>query len=153
MNAWLPRLITYVKQLDYACVQQTNIWPELVSTLDFPFKPWELFLVSHLIKLTKLWKHCTIITGIVACDINYKCLSHTLCEIPTWLRILNKAPPSCFPLCALLSFVNPSSALCNSHTVRVFSLIQWPVTAKYLSELLACHASQVTLMTLPMVSL
>jgi hypothetical protein len=41
----------------------------MVSVLDFPFKPWELFLVSHLIKSAELLKHGTIVAGIVTCDI------------------------------------------------------------------------------------
>jgi hypothetical protein len=49
------------------------------------------------------------------------------------------------PLCALLSHVNPISALFSSHFVGDGSLIQCAVTAKYASVLLACHASHVKL--------
>jgi|SRR5882762_2823984 len=128
----------------------------MANILYFPFEPQEFFLVLYLIKPTKLLKHCTIITGIVACDMTQLGNNvsdrelqhengHTLCVIPTRSRTLNKAPPRCFPLCALFSFVNPSNALFISHTVGVFFSIQWPVTTKYPSELLACHPLQVTM--------
>jgi hypothetical protein len=40
-----------------------------ISILDFPFEPWKLFLVSHLVKSAKLLQHRTIVAGIVTCDI------------------------------------------------------------------------------------
>ena len=70
-----------------------------------------------------------------------------LCAIPSQSTILNKAPPRHFPLCALLSLVKPSKALCNSHMPGCGSLIQCPVTAKYPLVFEACHASQVRLMS------
>ena len=42
---------------------------KMLSILDFPLKPWELFLVSHFVKSAKLLKDCTIVAGIVTCDI------------------------------------------------------------------------------------
>ena len=40
-----------------------------VSILDFPFEPWKLFLVSHLVKSAELLQHRTIVAGIVTCYI------------------------------------------------------------------------------------
>jgi len=41
----------------------------MANVLYFPFEPQQFFLVSYLIKPTKLLKHCTIVAGIVTCDI------------------------------------------------------------------------------------
>ena len=41
----------------------------MLSILDFPLKPWKLFPVSHFIKSAEFLKHCTVVAGIVTCDI------------------------------------------------------------------------------------
>jgi hypothetical protein len=69
----------------------------------------------------------------------------SLCTMLSHSTILKSAPPNLFPLCALLSFVKPKSALLTSQVPVLSSSIQWPMTAKYVSALDACHASHVKL--------
>jgi hypothetical protein len=69
----------------------------------------------------------------------------TLCAMPSRSTILKSAPPNYFPLWALLSFVKPKSALLTSQVPVLGSSIQWPMMAKYVSALDACHASHVKL--------
>lgn len=68
-----------------------------------------------------------------------------LWAIPSRSTILNRAPPSRLPLCALLSRVKPRRALWSSHFPGCGSSTQCPVTAKYPSVFDACQASQVRL--------
>ena len=58
--------------------------------------------------------------------------------------ILNNAWPSRVPLCALFSWVKPNRADWSCH-LPFCSSIHEPVTARYPSQLEACHASHVKL--------
>ena len=119
--------------------------------------PRKILVVLCLIQVRELPQHSTIVGCIVTCDVanlgidisrvvqGVKILL-TLCATPTRSSTLNNAPPRRWPLWALLSLVKPSNAFPETHCIGSFSSIQWPVTAKYPSELLACHASHVTLM-------
>jgi len=75
----------------------------------------------------------------------------TLCTIPRRLTMLKRACPSLTPSWALFICVKPNSAEWASQTPGAISSFQWPVTAKYASWLLACHASHVRL-TKPVLS-
>ena len=88
---------------------------------------------------------CPIYSRLVSRDPSHTLSVLTLATIRRQLQTLYKAWPRRVPLWAVFIWTNPSRVVSIVHLPGTRSSIQWPVTAKYASELLACHASQVRL--------
>jgi hypothetical protein len=120
----------------------------------YPSRP--PLLVEVDLRLERL-EHCRAIAGVVACypanldtgeHAEYTNIQrHTLCVIRYLLAMLYRARPKRAPLWAVFIWVNPNRAERRRQSVGVTSSTQCPVTARYASRLLACHASHVILIS------